>query len=167
MGRLTPRSLARLAGALGPTGDDVFYDVGAGDGGALCAVRVLAPHTRLAGVEVDGALVDACRANLARFGAVAALRHADVGDLRDLGDATLVYCFAQGMRSAAAMLRACAASRCVRAVALVHDARQRSHPVVRYGERARAEGRATTFQAVMAGGLERYTCWVVRTRRAL
>ena len=34
-----------------------------------------------------------------------------------------------------------------------------------YGERARAEGRATTFQAVMAGGLERYMCWVIRTRR--
>ena len=49
----------------------------------------------------------------------------------------------------------------------MHDARQTSHPLVAFCERARDEGRAERTPVKMAGGRETYACYVGRVERAL
>ena len=164
MGRLTPTPLIRVLHALCLRERDVVYDVGVGHGAVLCAAHLLSPGVRLVGIDADNALIDAARHNLAVVGATAELQCADVRSLKDLGDATVAYCFTQGLNcqaSSEALLRACRASRALRVIALLHDGRQRSHPIVRFGNDADADGRASRLSVTMAGGGEGYTCWVV------
>ena len=89
MGRLTAGSLACVLSALQLRTDDVFFDIGAGNGAVLGAVHLLAPTVRLAGVEADEGLLAAARRNLAALNTVAALECAAVQRTPHLGAATV------------------------------------------------------------------------------
>jgi len=90
MGRLTADSLARVLSALELRNDDVFFDIGVGNGAVLGAVHLLAPTVRLAGIEADEGLLAAARRNLVALNTVAALECAAVQHTPTLGDATIV-----------------------------------------------------------------------------
>ena len=118
---------------------------------------------RLAGVEADRALLAAAQRNLAALHAVVELAHATVQSTAHLSGATVAFCFSQGLKDASshgdaavAVLRACDATPTLRLLTIVHDARQKSHPLVAFCERARDEGRAERMPVKMAGGRETY-----------
>ena len=169
MGTLTADSLAHMLDAMQLRHNDALFDIGVGTGAMLGAAHVLVPTVRLAGCEADRALIDAARRNLAALHAVAELAHTAVQAVPNLGGATVAFCFSQGLKdasdsgdAAAAVLRACHATPTLRLLTVVHDARERSHQLVVFAERERAAARAERMSVTMAGGGERYSCYLVR-----
>ena len=174
MGRMTAGSLACVLSALQLRTDDVFFDIGAGNGAVLGAVHLLAPTVRLAGVEADEGLLAAARRNLAALNTVAALECAAVQRTPHLGAATVAYCFSQGLKdaaeggdAAAAVLAACQATPTLRLVVVVHDAREKKHALVAFAESEGGRGRVVAELGVtMSGGKGRFRCWAVRVEPA-
>ena len=174
MGRMTAGSLARVLSALQLRTDDVFFDIGAGNGAVLGAVHLLAPTVRLAGVEADEGLLAAALRNLAALNAVAALECVAVQCTPHLGAATVAYCFSQGLKdateggdAAAAVLAACQATPTLRLVVVVHDAREKKHALVAFVESEGGRGRVVAELGVtMSGGKGKFRCWAVRVEPA-
>ena len=90
--RVSPPELARLLVERVPIGpDDLFVDLGSGDGSLVHGVAELA-GCRGVGVEASGPLVRLARAAAARLRDPARVRHlAEVIGLRGLGGATVVF----------------------------------------------------------------------------
>lgn len=88
------KDLFRMLGHVGAGPDDVYVDLGCGLGRTVFAAHRLGVR-RAVGVEVDGALVRACRANLARSGAEPAAVQFVEGFAQDFAhpETTLLFLF--------------------------------------------------------------------------
>jgi len=171
MGKLTHFCIAKVLAEMELCDSDVFFDIGAGDGAMLGAVRILTPTVRLAGIEADRNLLKIAREKLAMLHVGDdVLKEATVQGAWDLGSATVAYCFSTGLKDTPgnrggalnAVLRAAQTTASLRLLALVCDAREkRSNPLVVFGEEQMKRGQATKLTVSMAGGGGGYACYVV------